>query len=138
MNYSKCESMLFSVLCCFFLCCGSGQLKYSRIDYIIPGHIIISSDELQQAIGEIRTDTASVISLTVVIYSYSSGRETISFSGGDEMKTASSKGKIKALLKYTEGKKIVRAEFVEAEGRTREELISALAEKIRVKIKPAD
>jgi hypothetical protein len=50
------------------------------------------------------------------------------------VKTVTGKGKLKALVKIMNGKKIIRADFVESEGKTKEEMISSLVHNIRLQM----
>jgi hypothetical protein len=133
MNCLKIKFNVSLILLLFLLSCESPAVSFNRIEYNIPEHIIISEDDMKSAFGGIKTDPASSLYIVITLYSYSSGRETISFSGGDDVKTESSKGKLKALVKVMDGKKIVRAEFAEGTGNTVQEMISSLVKDFKVK-----
>jgi hypothetical protein len=134
MNYSKIKQVLFPSLLLFILSCDSPAVSFNRIEYNIPGHININEDDLKGALSGIETDSASSVYIVVTLYSYSSGSETISFSGGDDVKTVSGKGRIKALLKVMDGKKIIRAEFAEGGGSSKEEMIASLVKEFKLKM----
>ena len=118
----------------FLLSCGSEQIRFSRIEYYIPDNIRISGEPLKKRFNDIETDGSSPVYLVVVLYSYSSGAERISFSEDGSFKTSNAKGRIKALVKVMNGKKIIRAEFIEAAGDNEDELISALAKGIKLRL----
>ena len=134
MNNLKIKSASLMFLAFFIISCESSAVSFNRIEYKIPPHIIISEEDMKKGLGGIKTDPASPFYIEVTLYSYSSGRETISFSGGDEVKTVNGKGKLKALLKVMDGKKIIRAEFAEGEGGSKEEMLSSLAENFKHKL----
>lgn len=133
MNYLKIKFNASLILSVLLLSCESPAVSFNRIEYNIPGHIIINEEDMKSAFREIKTDPASSLYIVITLYSYSSGRETISFSGGDDVKTESGKGKLKALVKVMDGKKIVRAEFAEGTGNTVQEMISSLVKDFKVK-----
>jgi len=117
----------------FTLSCRSTPVSFSRIEYSIPAHINVKPEDLQLHFKDIKTDPSSTLFIVIVLYSYSSGAETISFSGGNEMKSASIKGKVKGLVKVMDGGKIVIAEFVEGGGNSKDEMLSSLVKDIQSK-----
>ena len=133
MNYLKINFYASLVLLLFLLSCESTAVSFNRIEYNIPDHIIINEEDMKSAFGEVKTDPAGSLYIVITLYSYSSGRETISFSGGDDVKTESGKGKLKALVKVMDGKKIVRAEFAEGTGNSMQEMISSLVKDFKLK-----
>ena len=133
MNCLKIKFNVSLILLLLLLSCESPAVNFNRIEYNIPDHIIINEEDMKSAFGEVKTDPASSLYIVITIYSYSSGRETISFSGGDDVKTESGKGKLKALVKVMDGKKIVRAEFAEGTGNTVQEMISSLVKDFKLK-----
>ncbi len=134
MRYLRIKLLLFSALMLLIISCDTPAVSFNRIEYNIPGHISINEDDLKSAFREINTDPASSFYMVVTLYSYSSGTETISFSGGDDVKTVSGKGRIKALLKIMDGNKIIRAEFAEGGGGSREEMIASLVKDFKIKM----
>ncbi len=68
----------------------------------------------------------------VIIFSYSSGKESFFYSGdsGEGIKSDTDDGSIEALVKIRERGKIVGAEFFKARGRSREELLKNIAAEI--------
>jgi hypothetical protein len=134
MGYLKINTLFMLLTLIFTISCMEPAVTFSRIEYNIPGHINIRKEELTSAFGEIETDSASRYYIVVTIYSYSTGTERISFSGGNEVKTVSGRGRLKVLLKVMDGKNILRAEFVEAEGNSKEEMLSSLAGEIKLKL----
>jgi len=134
MNYLKINFTSLFVLLCFFLSCDSPAVSFNRIEYKIPAHISIQADDLKRALGYVKTDPSSPLYIVVTLYSYSSGSETISFSGGDDLKTVSGKGKLKALVKVMDGEKIVKAGFIEGGGNSKEEMLSSLVKDFKHKM----
>jgi len=118
----------------FLLSCRESSVAFNRIEYIIPGHINIKTEDLRSRFSVIKTDSSSSIYIVIVLYSYSSGAETISFSGGNDVTTSTAGGRLKALVKVMDGKKILRAEFVEGAGGSSEEMLSSFAQAIRSKM----
>jgi len=134
MIYSKIKWLFFSALMLFIMSCDTPAVTFNRIEYNIPGHISINEDDLRSAFREINTDQASSYYIVVTLYNYSSGTETISFSGGDDVKTVSGRGRLKALVKVMDGKKIIRAEFAEGGGSSKEEMIASLVKEFKLKM----
>lgn len=107
---------------------------FSRIEYRIPSQININIEDLKAAFRSIKTDASGGLFIVVSVYSYSSGSEKISFSGGENIKTVTSDGIIKVLIKVMDDKKIIRAEFAEGRGNNKEELFSNLEKDVRLKL----
>lgn len=124
--------VLLAVL--IILSCNDKSLNFSRIEFKIPDYVNIKAEDLKNALGDVKTDPSSGCYLVVVLYSYSSGTETISFSGGDDVKTVNGSGKIKGLVKVMDGKKIIMAEFIESGGNSKEEMISSFVKEVRRKL----
>lgn len=133
MNYLKLKFNALLILLLLLLSCESPAVSFNRIEYNIPDHIIINEEDIKSAFAEIKTDPASSLYIVITLYSYSSGRETISFSGGDNVKTQSGKGRLKALVKVMNGKKIVKAEFAEGTGSSIQDMISSLVKDFKLK-----
>ncbi len=128
-------NLISAVLALIFgISCSSSPVRFSRIEYKVAEYIKVNPDDLKSALSDIKTDSSSSIHIAVILYSYSSGAETISFSGDNDFKTAMAKGKIKGLVKVMKGKDILKAEFVEGGGTTREEMILALVKDIKLKL----
>ncbi|PKL18768.1 MAG: hypothetical protein CVV49_04290 [Spirochaetae bacterium HGW-Spirochaetae-5] len=134
MNYLKINVLLLMFTSIFLLSCRESPVAFNRIEYVIPGHINIKIDDLSSRFAEIKTDPESSIYIVIVLYSYSSGAETISFSGGDDMTTVTAGGRLKALVKVMDGKKILRAEFAEGRGNSREDMLSSLLQEIKLRL----
>jgi hypothetical protein len=118
----------------FLLSCRDSSVVFNRIEYIIPDHINIKKEDLSSRFAEVKTDSSSSVYVVIVLYSYSSGAETISFSGGNDVTTTTAGGRLKALVKVMDGKKILRAEFVEGVGGSSEEMLSSLLQEIKLKL----
>ncbi len=133
MNYLKSglATALFSFL--FLFSCRE-PVSFSRIEYNIPSHINIKTDELEDAFKEMKLNPSAILYIKVTVYSYSSGSETISFSGED-VKTIKSGGKIRVLIKVMDNKKVIRAEFAEGAGNSKKELLSTLVKDVQQKLR---
>lgn len=116
------------------LSCTEPVTGFSRIDYVIPDHINIKTDDLKKAFSGFKTDNSAGVYIVVVLYSYSAGAEKISISGDSELKTVSGQGRLKALVKVMDEKKIVKAVFLEGRGGSREEMISSLVKEMKLKM----
>jgi len=134
MNYLRINIVSVFAVIMLILSCNEKNVSFSRIEFKIPDHINININDLNGAVKDIKTDSASNFYIVLVLYSYSSGAETISFSGGNDVKTVNGKGKLKGLVKVTDGKNIIRAEFIEGEGESREEMIASLVKEIKLKL----
>ena len=134
MNYLKINLITVILLGTFVSACNDHTVSINRIEYSIPEHISIKADDFKTSLGDIKTDPSSSIYIVVVLYSYSSGVEKISFSGAEDVKTSSAKGKLKALFKVMEGDNILRAEFAKGEGSSKEEMITSLVKEIKLKL----
>ncbi len=134
MNYLKINFLLLMFTSIFMLSCRETSVALNRIEYIIPSHINIKTEDLSSRFVEVKTDSSSSVYAVIVLYSYSSGAETISFSGGNDVTTTTAGGRLKALVKVMDGKKILKAEFVEGAGGSSEEMLSSFAREIRLKL----
>jgi len=134
MNYLKINFISLLIFSISIMSCRGESIRISRIEYSIPDHIIIKTEDLKTALKDINTDPSGDHYLVLVIYSYSSGKETISYSGIGDLKTTSGKGRLKVLLKFMNDTKIIRAEFIVSEGNSKEEIISSIAKEIKLKL----
>lgn len=114
--------------------CRDKPVTFSRIEYVIPAHININIEEIKSRFTDFKTDPVSPYYAVIVFYSYSSGAETISFSGGDDVTTVTAGGRLKALVKVMDGKKILKAEFVEGTGSSKEEMIGSFDKEIKLRL----
>jgi hypothetical protein len=114
--------------------CRDKSVTFCRIDYVIPAHIDINIEDIKSRFTDFKTDPVSSYYAVIVLYSYSSGAETISFSGGDDVTTITAGGKLKALVKVMNGKKILKAEFVEGTGNSKEEMIGSFVKEIKLRL----
>jgi len=134
MNYLKLNALLLIFLTFLTSSCRESSVTFNGIEYVIPEHIDIKADDLKSRFSEFKTDPASSIHIVIVLYSYSSGAETISFSGGDDLKTAIAGGRLKALVKVMDGKKIIRAEFVEGYGNSKDDMLVSFVKEIKLRL----
>jgi hypothetical protein len=114
--------------------CAEPVPEYSRVDFVIPPHINISQDELTKNWPDKKRNPASPVHIVITLYSYSSGSETITFSDTGEMKTITGKASLKCLVKVMRGKEILRAEFLEVSGSSKEDIINFLINQVRDKL----
>ena len=121
-------------LCFFNLSCDDAKLTFSKITCKIPEYINIKEDEIYAKMKDFHLDPSSLLFLEITIYGYSTGLESISISDSEDIKNVTEPGKIKGLIKITDGKKILRADFIDANGNSKDEMISSLVDKIRVKL----
>ena len=118
----------------FNLSCNDDKPSFSKITCKIPKHINIKEDEIYAHLKDFHLDPSSSLWLEITIYSYSTGLESISISDNEDIKNVVEPGKIKGLIKIADAKKILRADFIEAVGNTKEEMILSFIDKIRSKI----
>lgn len=118
----------------FLISCNSTPVRFSRIEYNIPDNISVKADDLKTVLEEIKIDPSADIYIVLTLYSYSSGAESLSFSGVNDVKTVNSSGKLKVLVKVMDGKKILRAEFIEAIGNNKQEMLLSLVKEIKLKV----
>ncbi|MCL1865164.1 MAG: hypothetical protein FWF73_05065 [Spirochaetes bacterium] len=135
MNYIK--TILLCIVVLFLnLSCNEDKVTFNKITCKIPNYINIKDDEIYAQLKNFHLDSASHLYLEITIYSYSTGLESIIISDDEDIKNVIETGKIKGLIKITDGKKILSADFIEASGSSKEKIISALIDKIRVKYQP--
>ena len=126
--------LLCIVLCFFNLSCDDANITFSKITCKIPKYINIDEDEIYAHLKDFHLDPSSLLFLEITIYSYSTGLESITISDNDDIKNVIEPGKIKGLIKITDGKKILSADFIDANGNSKEEMISSLIDKIKFKL----
>lgn len=134
MNYFKINALLLIFLTILVSSCRESSVTFNRIEYVIPEHIDIKADDLKNRFSEFKIDPASSIRIVIVLYCYSSGAETFSFSGGEDLKTAIAGGRLKALVKVMEGEKIIRAEFVEGNGNSKDDMLVSFVKEIKLRL----
>jgi hypothetical protein len=122
------------ILLLFNFSCNEPKITFSKIICKIPNYINIKEDEVYTQLKNFSLDPSSHLHLEITIYSYSTGIESIIISDNEDIKNVLEPGKIKGLIKITDGKKILRADFIDATGNTKEEMILSLIDKIRVKL----
>ena len=133
MNYIR-AVFLCIVLFVSILSCDDTKFTFSKIICKIPEYINIREDEIYARMNDFHLDPASSLYLEITIYGYSTGLESISISDNGDIKNTIEPGKIKGLIKITDGKKILRADFIDADGNSKEEMILALVNKIRFRL----
>ncbi len=110
--------------------CENKKMSFRDIRISAAPHINIGSLDLMKVSMNIEPDPAGRYSLDVIIYGYSQGKETISMKGDNGYVTETGTARIKALVKITDGEKIVRAEFLEISGVSDEELLRNLVKSV--------
>ena len=106
-------------------CFDKNIRKYCVVAINVPPEIILDRVDLKNFSGALQTDPLSKYTAKITVYSYSSGREVIGFSGSGDLTSGTQPGVLKGLIRILDGDKIVRAEFIEAKGNSSEELVSA-------------
>jgi len=134
MSYLKISVLLLLFPVIFVFSCRESSLTINRIEYTIPDHIDVKAVELKNRFSEFKTDPSSPVYIVIVLYSYSSGAETISFSGGQDMSTAIAGGRLKALVKVMNAEELIKAEFVEGRGDTKEDMIISFVKEIKLRL----
>jgi len=66
----------------------------------------------------------------VTVYSFSTGKITMSFNDSRTLKSREDRGVMKALVKIKKNNALTRARFIEITGRSREELLKKFADKL--------
>lgn len=134
MNRGSIIPLSLIVYAIFLLSCRGTSAGFSRIEYTVPGHINISKVDLEIAFRTLKTDPSSPYYIEIILYSYSSGAESIAFSGSGDVVSSTKNGRVKGLVRLMNGKKTVKAVFIKGEGKTREEIISSLVNDATVKL----
>ena len=134
MNYIR--AVLLSIAVSFFnLSCNDAEITFNKITCKIPKYININEDEIYAQLKDFQLDPSSRLCLEITIYGYSTGLESIIISDDGDIKDAAETGKIKGVIKITDGKKILGADFIDITGSSKEEMISSLINKIKFKLK---
>ena len=90
----------------------------------------MTAEELKVLPFTVRPDEKNSIALRIVIYSYSSGKETISMTGDSVFKIDTGSGVIKALVEFIDNGKVVKADFIEVSGSSKDELLGNLVKSV--------
>lgn len=111
----------------FFISCDNQKLNFREI--IISSAPYIKSDalNLKDFSVDYKPDPGSRLTLNIIIYSFSSGKETIRLAEDGSFITETGASEIKALLKIMDGEKLVKADFAEVSGENNNELLRNLA-----------
>ena len=133
MNYIR--AIILCILFLFNLSCDDAKPTFNKITCKIPKYINIKEDEVYAHLKDFPIDQSSSLYLEITIYSYSTGLESIIISDNEDIKNAAESGMIKGLIKVTDGKKILSADFIDAVGNSKEEMILSLINKIRTKMR---
>ncbi len=113
-----------------FISCENKKLNYREVQISTAPHIRSDILNVKDFTIDIKPDPSSRYSLSIVIYSFSQGKETISMKGEGEFVTEAGAAEIKALVKIMDGEKFVKAEFVEVSGSSNDELVRNLAKSV--------
>jgi len=132
MNYKR--VVILCILLIFNLSCNDDKITFSKITCKIPDYINIKEDEIYARLKDFPLDQSSSLYLEITIYSYSAGLESMIISDSGDIKNVMESGRIKGLIKVKDAKKILRADFIDVSGNSKEEMILLLIDKIRAKV----
>lgn len=111
--------------------CEKEKVNFRKIEFETAPHIKLNIDELKSRKIWIEPDEKSTLVLKVVIYSYSPGKETISMTNDSEFVTDIGSGIVSALVEFIDNGKMIRAEFIEVSGNSKEELFENLYKSVK-------
>lgn len=103
--------------------CSRNVYQYGTLEVHVPAGINIEEDEIRSRLKPLKLQGAGGFTLRITVYGFSQGAEIINFSSGDRFSTTQGKAWIKALVQVKSGETIVRADFIEVSGKSREELL---------------
>ncbi|HOP28045.1 MAG TPA: hypothetical protein P5120_06220 [Spirochaetota bacterium] len=127
-KYSLLIIFLFMIF--FIFSCENKKLSYGEINISTAPYIKKDALNLKDFSIDVKPDPGSRYSLNIVIYSYTQGKETISLVKNGEFAVQTGAAELKALVKIMDGKKLMRAEFVEVSGNSNDELVRNLAKSV--------
>lgn len=122
--------MISAVIMSALISCENRKLNYREINISYAPYIKTGDLNLKDFAVDVEPDPSSRYTLSIIIYDYSQGKETISMSGDSGFVTETGLAEIKALVKIVDGGRVVRAEFVEASGGSTGELLRNLARSV--------
>lgn len=121
--------LIAAVMMCI-VSCENKKLNYREIHVSCAPHIKSDALNLKNFAIDVEPDPSSRYTLSIVIYSYSQGKETISMAGDSGFVTETGLAEVKALVKIMDGERAVRAEFIEVSGGSTDELLRNLAKSV--------
>lgn len=128
---SKACLLITAALTLIFLnACSRNIYTFSLLEICIPEGINIQENEIRQRLNTLKPDVENGFILRITVYGFSQGAEIINFSDGDQFRTIKGRAWIKALVQVKKGGEIARAEFIEASGKDREELLDRFSSMI--------
>ena len=120
-RYIKTAGIILIIL--MLQACSRNYYEYNALEIHIPVEINIVESEIRGRLAPLRFSDAGGFNLRITVYGFSQGAEIINFSSGDQFSTVRGKAWIKALVQVKKGEEIVQADFIEAAGDNREELL---------------
>jgi len=121
----------------FLLSCGRNYRSDTcTCNYVVsvPANIVLKKEEVDAAIsGVLKKNRTDILSIEIVIFGYTSGKEVFSFPGNTREDTSvrTYEGNIKALLKIKRQDALAEVLFLKAVGNGKEEILRGLAGEIR-------
>ena len=117
------KTACFILLVLLLQACSRNYYEYSTLEIHIPVEINVEEREIRARLAPLKFAAAGGFNLRITVYGFSQGAEIINFSSGDQFSTVRGKAWIKALVQVKKGEEIVQADFIEAAGDNREELL---------------
>lgn len=117
---------------CFIYCAKNYKSGNCVYNYTISIGNNISIDKVEADVAflpVLRQDPDSRISVEIVIFSYSSGKELFSYSEDNpgDILSSTQTGKIEALVKIKQDNKLVKVLFINAAGNSKKDILHKLA-----------
>jgi len=115
-------------------CISRGSFRIASLSIQVPPSVPVSGSELRALLPNPKEAPGPETgTLEVVVLRYSPGIYKLSYTG-KEFTEKTGRGYIRVLLKFRQGGKLVKTDFLEARGTTREELMKNVAKKINALI----
>ncbi len=101
-----------------------------HLDLSVRNDIQIDSEKILSGLSKyIKQDTDSDFNISIVIFNYSSGKET-TFYSKDAMTMNKEPGSLEAMIKIKEYGKLLEIQFIKVKGNSKQELIENLINQI--------
>jgi len=114
-----------------FVSCREKTISFKQTTLSIAPYIDQKAADLKPLTAQIPEDDSSPYTLEIILYKFSSGKETISLGHDGEFTTQSDKMKISLLLKITKEKEFINSYILEIKGNSLEEIGFHLAQKLK-------
>ncbi len=123
-------AIFFTALIAAATSCSGKVKSVSTVSITVPESLVVSESEIRASLPEGLISSESEYQLEIAVYSFSSGIETINYSGSD-FNVGHREGNIKAVLKLNSGGKLIENRFIEASGNGKDAVLNGLKDKIR-------